>query len=385
MALRFKPSVFVWLVVWVAGLVSAKPATTGELKTKIFGKTSDGTQVDLYTLANSKGMQVSIATLGGIVVTLEVPDRSGKIADVTLGFDSLEGYLKGHPYFGALIGRYGNRIAKGRFSLSGTEYTLARNNGENHLHGGLKGFDKVLWTAKEIQAKDGQVLELSYLSRDGEEGYPGNLQVTVVYTLTEANELRMDYRATTDKETVVNLTNHAYFNLAGQGAGDVLAHELFIDADRFTPVNGGLIPTGELRKVDGTPFDFRIPTPIGARIDGSDEQLVAGKGYDHNFVLKGKAGSLRLAARVREPKSGRVLEVLTVEPGLQFYSGNFLDGTLTGKAGKIYKHRYGFCLEAQHYPDSPNNPEFPSTRLRPGEAYRTTTVYRFAIDGRLQE
>ncbi len=388
MALRFKPMVLVWVVVWGVGLASAEPATTGELKTKVFGKTPDGAQVDLYTLTNAKGMRVSIATLGGIVVTLEVPDRAGRIADVTLGFDSLEGYLKGHPYFGALIGRYGNRIGKGRFTLGGTEYVLARNNGENHLHGGLKGFDKVLWVAKEIPAKDGQALELSYLSRDGEEGYPGNLQVTVVYTLTEANELRMDYHATTDKETVVNLTNHAYFNLAGPGEdeeGDVLGHELFIDADRFTPVDALLIPTGELRKVDGTPFDFRTPTPIGARIDGSDAQLVAGKGYDHNFVLNGKAGSLRLAARVREPISGRVLELLTVEPGLQFYSGNFLDGTLTGKAGKVYKHRYGFCLEAQHYPDSPNKPEFPSTRLRPGETYRTTTVYRFATDRGLQQ
>jgi aldose 1-epimerase len=355
---------------------SQTPRQAGQANKQEFGKAPTGERVELYTLTNSKGVEAGITNFGGIVVSLKVPDRNGKLGDVVLGFDSLDGYLKGHPYFGAIIGRYGNRIAKGTFRLGGVEYTLARNNGENHLHGGIKGFDKVVWKAK----RDGQRLELSYLSKDGEEGYPGNLSVTVSYILNDNNELRIDYSATTDKSTVVNLTNHSYFNLAGQGEGDILGHNVMIDADRFTPVDKGLIPTGELRRVEGTPFDFRKPHAIGERVDAKDEQLALGNGYDHNFVLNGSAGSLRLAARVNESKSGRVMEVLTTEPGVQFYIGNFLDGTLKGKGGKVYQRRYGFCLETQHFPDSPNKPNFPSVVLNPGSRYSTTTVYRFSTN-----
>jgi aldose 1-epimerase len=341
-----------------------------------WGKTPAGEPVELYTLRNAKGAQARIATYGGIVVSLEMPDRSGAMGDVVAGFDSLDGYLKPPPYFGAIIGRYGNRIGKGRFSLDGVEYTLAKNDGENHLHGGIRGFDKRVWA---VTASSPQSLELEYLSKDGEEGYPGNLSVTVAYTLTDANELKIDYSATTDKDTVVNLTNHSYFNLAG--AGDILGHEVVIDADRFTPVDKGLIPTGELRSVAGTPFDFRTPKTIGERIEQKDEQLLFGHGYDHNWVLNRSGSGLEIAARVADPKSGRVMEVLTTEPGLQFYTGNFLDGTLQGK-GKLYARRSAFCMETQHFPDSPNKPNFPSTILRPGEKYQTTTVYRFSIQYR---
>ena len=342
-----------------------------------FGQTADGRQVDLYTLVNSHGIRARVMTHGAVVVSLEVPDRDGRLADVALGFDDMGGYLSDPPYFGAIVGRYGNRIAHGRFTLDGTEYALARNNGENHLHGGVKGFDKVIWEAEEVGGSDGPALRLSYLSADGEEGYPGNLSVEVTYTLTEGDELRVDYYATTDQATVLNLTQHTYFNLAGAGEGDILDHELMINADRFTPVDETLIPTGELRKVSGTPLDFTSPTPIGARINQDDEQLRVGQGYDHNFVLRRGKG-LELAARVHEPGSGRVLEVYTTEPGMQFYSGNFLDGTIRGKEGKVYLHRSGFCLETQHFPDSPNQPDFPSTVLRPGEEYRQTTVFRFS-------
>lgn len=340
-----------------------------------FGQTADGTPVDLYTLANEAGMKVSIMTYGGIVTQIHVPDRTGKTADVTLGFDSLEGYLKGHPYFGALIGRYGNRIAKGRFQLNGVEYKLATNNNNlNHLHGGVKGFDKAVWKARPVDAR---TLELTHTSPDGDEGYPGRLQVQVVYSLAEkANELTINYTATTDKDTVLNLTNHAYFNLAG--GGDNLGHVVMLNADRFTPVDAGLIPTGELKPVQGTPFDFTTPHAIGERIDQDDPQLKAGKGYDHNFVLKGPAGALALAARVEEPTSGRVLEVHTTEPGVQFYTGNFLDGSLTGKGGVKIQRRAGFCLETQHFPDSPNQPKFPSTVLKPGQTHRSTTVWKFS-------
>jgi aldose 1-epimerase len=348
------------------------------MKKVAYGKTADGQQVDLYTLTNNKGMEAAITNYGGIVVSLKTPGHGGQLADVVLGFDSLGGYLKDHPYFGAIIGRYGNRIAKGRFKLNGVEYKLATNNGENHLHGGIKGFDKVVWAARDVSTPEAAALELTYLSKDGEEGYPGNLSVTVVYTLTDNNELRIDYTATTDKDTVVNLTNHSYFNLAGEGSGDILGHELMINADAFTPVDAGLIPTGELRKVEGTPFDFRKPAAIGARINAGDQQLLYGKGYDHNFVLNRTGEGLQLAARVVEPKSGRIMEVLTTEPGIQFYSGNFLDGSVKGKGGKVYGHRYGFCLETQHFPDSPNKPNFPSTVLKPGGKYQTTTVYRFS-------
>ena len=348
------------------------------LQKEAFGKTEAGEEVEMYTMKNAGGMEAEIITYGGIVVSLKTADRTGKFADVVLGFDSLDGYLKSHPYFGALIGRYGNRIAKGSFTLNGVKYTLARNNGENHLHGGVKGFDKVVWKARDVSTPEAQRLELSYLSKDGEEGYPGNLSVTVTYTLTSGNELRIDYSATTDKDTVVNLTNHSYFNLAGQGEGDVHGHLMTINADKFTPVDAGLIPTGELRSVEGTPFDFRKPTAIGARISGKDAQLAAGKGYDHNFVLTGGGGTMALAARVMEPVSGRVMEVLTTEPGVQFYTGNFLDGTLRGKGGKVYQQRYGFCLETQHFPDSPNRPGFPSVVLKAGGRYETATVYRFS-------
>lgn len=343
-----------------------------------FGKTGDQTPVDIYTLTNDKGMEVKITNYGGIITSIKVPDRNGKPGDVVLGFDNFEGYLKGHPFFGALAGRYANRIAKGRFTLDGQEYKLPINNGENSLHGGLKGFDKRVWTAKEIPGKDRVGLQLTYLSKDGEEGYPGNLTTTVTYTLNNKNELRIDYAATTDKPTVVNLTNHSYFNLASEVDEDILNHQLMINADSFTPVDKMLIPTGEIRSVKGTPMDFTKPTTIGARINDQYEQLVFGGGYDHNYVLNNKGGKLGLAARVYEPKSGRVLEVLTDQPGVQFYSGNFLDGSLTGKYGKVYRKRYGFCLETQHFPDSPNRANFPSTVLRPGQKYATTTVFRFS-------
>jgi aldose 1-epimerase len=347
---------------------------TKPMQKRAFGRTADGQAVDLYTLTNKNGMEVAITNYGGTVVTLKAPDRNGKVADVVLGFDTLESYFGPNPYFGALIGRYGNRIAKGKFKLDGKEYTLARNNGENALHGGLKGFDKRVWTARE--APDG--LELTYVSADGEEGYPGALTSTVKYSLSDNNELKIDYAAATDKDTVLNLTNHSYFNLAGEGEGDILSHEMTINADRFTPVDSGLIPTGELRPVEGTPFDFRKPTAIGARIANADEQLKLGKGYDHNFVLTSGGGSMALAARVTEAKSGRVMEVLTDQPGVQFYTGNFLDGTVKGKGGKVYAHRYGFCLETQHFPDSPNQKTFPSTVLKPGQKYQTSTVYKFS-------
>jgi aldose 1-epimerase len=347
------------------------------IKKESFGKTKEGQAATLYTLTNTNGVETRITDYGGIVVSLKVPDRSGKMDDIVLGFDNLDGYLKGHPFFGAIVGRYGNRIGKGRFTLNGVEYKLATNNGENHLHGGIKGFDKSVWKAKEVKSNNVVGLELTYLSKDGEEGYPGNLSVRVVYTLTDKNELKIDYFATTDKDTVVNLTNHSYFNLAGQGNGDILKHEVTINADNFTPVDSTLIPTGEIRSLKNTPFDFTQSTAIGKRVEQDDEQLKFGKGYDHNFVLNGKAGELRQAVKVVEPSTGRVMEVLTTEPGVQFYIGNFLDGSLTGKNGKVYQRRYGFCFETQHFPDSPNKPKFPSTVLKKGDTYRTTTIYRF--------
>ena len=352
-------------------------AVTRKISSEPWGRTKEGEQVDLFTLSNAKGAVATITTYGGRVVTLKVPDRGGNFDDVVLGFDKPEGYLGDPPppYFGALIGRYGNRIGGAKFSLNGATYTLAKNNnGVNHLHGGLRGFDKVLWKGKE---GPGQSLELTYTSKDGEEGYPGNLACTVVYTLTDNNELKIDYSATTDKDTVVNLTNHSYFNLAGAGEGDVLGHQVTINAYKFTPVDKGLIPTGELRSVEGTPFDFRTPHAIGERIDAKDEQITLGGGYDHNYVLNRTGSGLELAAKVTEPKTGRVMEVLTTEPGLQFYTGNFLDGTIHGKGGKVYPRRSAFCMETQHYPDSPNKRNFPSPVLKPGARYQTTTIYRF--------
>jgi aldose 1-epimerase len=344
-----------------------------------FGTTRDGEDVELYTLTNSDGVEVRITNYGGIVTHLLVPDRDGVPGDVVLGCDSLSGYLEGTPYFGAIVGRYGNRIARGRFLLDGVEYSLATNNGDNHLHGGSRGFDKVVWAAEPYQAESEAGLRLSYVSEDGEEGYPGRLTVTVTYALTNENELRIEYLAETDKPTVVNLTHHSYFNLAGHDSGDILGHELELAASRFTAVDSGLIPTGELRQVAGSPMDFRERLSIGARIDAADEQLRFGGGYDHNFVLDAYDGSLRFAARVYEPTSGRVMEVYTSEPGIQFYSGNFLDGSNVGKGGTPYEHRAGFCLETQHFPDSPNQPHFPSTVLRPGERYESTTIYRFSV------
>jgi aldose 1-epimerase len=349
-----------------------------------FGKLPDGQAVDIYTLKNNAGMTVAITNYGGTIVSWTAPDKNRKYEDITLGCDSLSGYLKGVPYFGALIGRYGNRIAKGKFNLEGKTYTLAVNNIGNHLHGGIKGFDKVVWTATPMQAEE-PALKLTYVSKDMEEGYPGNLSVEVVYTLQKDNALKIDYKATTDKTTVVNLTNHAYFNLTGNPANTILDHEVTLNCDKFLPVDKTLIPTGILKPVKGTPFDFTTPSKIGARInDSADIQIKYGGGYDHAWVLspltpKGEQeGGLRLAATVHEPTSGRVMEVLTTEPAIQFYTGNFLDGTIKGKGGIVIKKRTALCLETEHYPDAPNQSKFPTTVLKPNETYKTTTVYKFS-------
>lgn len=342
-----------------------------------FGKMPDGQEVKLYTLRNVNGATAKIMNYGAIVVSLEMPDSQGQMDDIVLGYDNLDGYLKVTPYFGAIVGRYGNRIGNATFTLDGIAYTLAKNDKENSLHGGVKGFDKVVWDHKPVWKSDAVGVELSYLSKDGEEGYPGNLKATVTYLLTNKNELRIEYLATTDKATPVNLTHHGYWNLTG-GKRDILDHVLTLNADKFTPVDAGLIPTGVLEPVEGTPMDFRKGNAIGERIDADFEQLKLGGGYDHNWVLNRGGRGLSLAAKVVEPTTGRVMEVWTTEPGVQFYSGNFLDGTITGKGGQVYKHRWGLCLETQHYPDSPNKPQFPSTILRPGDEYKTTTVYRFS-------
>ena len=365
----------------VACLIGCKTASESESAPSItsapFGKTKEGQPVTLFTLRNRQGSEARICNYGGLVISLKVPDRNGQMGDVVLGYDDLDGYLKETPYFGALIGRYGNRIAKGKFTLDGKEYTLAINNDPNALHGGIKGFDKVVWEPMVLSSSSGPALELRYVSKDGEEGYPGTLTAKAIYTLTDDNELKLEFAATTDKDTVVNLTHHSYFNLAGKG--DILNHEVMIRASRFTPVDKTLIPTGELRPVEGTPFDFRKPTAIGARINQADEQLKFGGGYDHNWVIDKPMGKLGLMARVYDPSSGRVMEVLSTEPGLQFYSGNFLDGTITGKGGWVYKHRSAFCMEPQHYPDSPNHPEFPSVVLKRGEYYMNTIIYKFSV------
>ncbi len=340
--------------------------------------TREQVPVEVYTLTNANGVEMRAITYGAIITNLKVPDRSGRFGDVVLGFDTVDGYLEATRYFGALIGRYGNRIAGGRFTLEGKTFALATNNGPHHLHGGVKGFDKVLWNAMPADGAEGVSLTFSRRSPDGEEGYPGNLQVSVRYLLTDANELAIDYRATTDKPTPVNLTQHSYFNLAADD-GDVLGHQLLLKASRYTPVDDTLIPIGELTRVEGTPFDFRTPAAIGDRIDGDDVQLRNGKGYDHNWVIDRTGPALERAASVLEPTSGRIMDVDTTEPGIQFYSGNFLDGTARGKGGRVYQHRTGFCLETQHYPDSPNHPSFPSTILHPGETYASKTVFTFGV------
>ena len=349
-----------------------KGKTTMRVEKQAFGATPEGKNVDAYELTNANGLKAKLITYGAILVSLEVPDKTGALGDIVLGYDDLDGYVANNPYFGATVGRVGNRIAKGKFSLDGVDYQLATNDGDNHLHGGIKAFDKVVWDAEPVEKADAVGVKFTYLSKDGEEGYPGNLTCTVIYTLTNQDELKISYEATTDKATPVNLTHHSYFNLAGQGSGDVLGHVLMLNAEEFTPVDATLIPTGELKAVTGTPMDFSTPHTIGERI----EQVEGG--YDHNYVLTSQDGTLALAARVIEPTSGRVMDILTTEPGIQFYSGNFLDGTITGKAGKVYPKHFGFCLETQHFPDSPNQPEFPSVILKPGETYTQVTVHKFS-------
>jgi len=350
-----------------------------DIKKEAFGKTADGESVDLYTLTNANGLVAKVTNYGAILTQLLVPDRNGNFGDVVQGYDTLDGYIQDTSYFGSIVGRVGNRIAKGKFTLDGKEYTLAKNEKDvNHLHGGDVGFNKVVWDSSEVRKADAVGVKLTYLSKDGEEGYPGNFTCTVFYTLTNNDELRIDYEATTDKPTVHNVTHHGYFNLAGQGSGAILSHELTIDADNITPVDKDLIPTGKLMPVAGTPFDFNKATAIGARINQDDQQLKFGGGYDHNWALNNSDGSYAKVGSLYDSGSGRVMDIYTTEPGLQFYSGNFLDGTSTGKGGKVYEHRYALCLETQHFPDSANQPEFPSVVLRPGETYKSTTAFKFS-------
>jgi len=366
-----------WFAIFVVLIMLT---STVAAKTRIakqpFGHTPEGTPVEIYSLADGK-IEVRIMTYGGIVVSLRTPDRNGKFDDIVLGCDSVEKYVVQTAHFGGIIGRYANRIAHGTFQLDGRSYFIPKNDGDNALHGGVRGFDKVVWAAREI--KDG--IELTYVSKDGDQGFPGTLTATVRYTLS-GNALRIEYLAATDKDTVLNLTNHSYFNLAGQGNGDILGHVLKIDGSRITPVDATLIPTGELQPVEGTPFDFRTPHAIGERIDADDAQLRLGHGYDHNFVLDHPAGQLAEAAEVYEPTTGRILRVSTTEPGLQFYTGNFLDGSITGKEGRVYKRRFALCLETQHFPDSPNHPSFPSTELKPGQRFQSVTVFEFSAGSR---
>lgn len=355
---------------------NSKGDSKAMIEKKPFGSV-DGQKVDLYVLTNANGLKASITNYGGTMVTLETPDKNGNLGDILLAPDTIEGLVKNASYLNALIGRYGNRIGKGKFALDGKEYKLAANNDENALHGGLKGFDKVVWTAEPFENENGVGLKLAYLSKDMEEGYPGDLMVNVIYTLTNKNELQIDYMALTDKPTICNLTNHNYYNLTCCKT-DILGHELMLNADRFTPVDSGLIPIGELRSVKGTPMDFTKSTAVGARVNADDEQIKFGGGYDHNWVLNKKGSEMSHAATLSEPTSGRVMEVWTNEPGIQFYSGNFLDGSIVGKGGIVYKHRFGLCLETQHFPDSPNKPQYPTTTLRPGELYKTTTIHKFS-------
>lgn len=354
---------------------SAKMATINESP---FGNLPDGSAVTLYTFKNTNGVEMKVINYGGYITSLRTPDKSGVMEDVVLGYDSLSGYLKAPSFFGCIVGRYGNRIAKGQFKLDDKTYTLVKNNGQNHLHGGTKGFDKVMWEATPSTSADGASLKLTYLSKDMEEGYPGNLQVTVVYTLTNDNEVKIQYEATTDKKTVINLTNHSYFNLSGNTKRNILDHKLSIAASKFLPVDATLIPTGELKDVKGTPFDFTSPEVIGKRINDNDPQIKAGIGYDHCWIFDKTPGAMELAATVYDSISGRYMEMFTTEPATQFYSGNFLDGKVTGKFNTVYQQRYGLCLETQHYPDSPNQPKFPSVVLNPGDIYKTQTIYKFS-------
>lgn len=372
---------FVTLGMVVLLMSTSLLAQSASVQSQPYGTTADGQDVEEYVLTNANGVEVRIITYGGTVTSVRVPDRDGTMENINLGFDNLADYETRSPYFGCITGRYANRIANATFTIEGTAYTLAANNGPNSLHGGVNGFDNQVWEAEVVEG-DGEVgVSLHRISPDGEEGYPGNLDVTVVYTLTDNNELRMDYTATTDAPTVVNLTNHNYWNLLGEGQGTIYDHILWVDADRYTPVDATLIPTGELAPVEGTPFDFRVPMALGPGQRSSFEQIVLGRGYDHNFVLNREDGdtSMMLAARMYEPTSGRYLEVWSVEPGLQFYAGNFLDGSLIGPSGHLYRQSDAFALETQHYPDSPNQPDFPSTELRPGETYQTTTIYKFGV------
>ena len=348
------------------------------MQKEVFGKMPEGQEVFRHVLKNKNGLEVHVINYGAIITHLLAPNKSGQLEDIVLGYDSLNSYLKSSPYFGAVVGRYGNRIANGKFKLDGNEYTLVQNNNGQHLHGGTKGFDKVFWNVEPAQSPKGQSLRLTYLSKDMEEGYPGNLNVSALYTLTEDNALEVVYTATTDKKTVVNLTQHSYFNLSGNAKRDILDHQLQLNANQFVPVDKTLIPTGKLQPVSGTPFDFTKLTSVGSRINGSHEQLKIGGGYDHCWVLSSE-DSLKNAATLYDPTSGRTVEILTTEPGIQFYSGNFLDGSIRGKNGVQYTHRYGLCLETQHFPDSPNRPEYPSVVLTPGEEYKTVTIFRFGV------
>lgn len=378
-----KPSIFALIpLALTVATAGAYAAPSSKIDKQSFGKTTDGQEVFLYTLRNSSGMEVKITNYGGTIQSIKVPDHNKKFDDVVLGFENVEGYQqpKNTSYFGALIGRYGNRIAKGEFQLNGKLYHLPTNDGPNTLHGGIKGFNAKVWDAKSMHSVDGPALELHYVSKDGEEGFPGNMNVTVRYTLDKKNGLHIDYSATTDQDTVLNLTNHSYFNLAGAGNPSILKNRLTLDADNYTPVDATLIPTGKVESVAGTPFDFRHGTTIGDRIDKDDEQLKLGKGYDHNFVLNHKGDLSVVAAKVEEPVSGRVLEVYTDQPGLQFYTGNFLDGSVSGGIGGSYVYRSALCLETQHYPDSPNHANFPSVVLKPGQTFHSTTIFRFKTE-----
>lgn len=368
---------FLFTLILSACMAPASSAGEPGLSSRDYG-TFEGQPVKLFTLTNQHGMVAEVTDYGGVVVSLKTPDRDGGLADVVFGYDDLEAYLNDQGYLGAVAGRYANRIAKGAFEIDGTAYQLATNNGPNHLHGGVRGFNKRLWKSTPSMAGGQPQLKLEYLSPDGEEGYPGNLRVTMTYTLTAENGLRIDYHATTDKPTLCNPTHHSYWNLGGASSDSILGHQLQLHADRFTPTGSTGIPTGELRDVEGTPFDFREPHTVGERIDADDEQIKVGHGYDHNYVINGEAGTLRPVARVEDPESGRVMEVLSTDHGVQFYSGNFFDGKVVGRNNRAFTYRSALCLECQRFPDSPNHADFPSATLRPGEVYEKTTVYRFS-------